>query len=158
MPHSHILPGGASVYALQLLSEEGPNTSLSWLLWIALLFFFLMVVVGWLTSRNKGGKPEVQHEAYKAPEMPVAYETSVDNLTVLEGIGPKVAKVLNGIGIASFVDLAGADAAKVQEALNAAGMQMMNPEGWIEQARLAAAGDTEGLAKLQDELKGGRRH
>jgi len=138
------------VYALQLLSEEGPNTSLSWLLWIALLFFFLMVIVGWLTSRNKGSKPEVHREAHEEKK-------SADDLTVLEGIGPKVAKVLNEIGIASFADLAGAEAAKVQEALNAAGMQMMNPEGWIEQARLASAGDTEGLAKLQDKLKGGRR-
>jgi hypothetical protein len=139
------------VQALVLLSEgSGPDKSLSWLLLVALAFFFLMVVVGWLTSRNKGNKPEVQHEAHEEKK-------SVDDLTVLEGIGPKVAKVLTGIGIVSFADLAGADAAKVQETLDAAGMQYMKPEGWIEQAKLAAAGDTEGLAKLQDELKGGRR-
>ena len=137
--------------ALILLSEgSGPDKSLSWLLWVALGFFALMVVIGWLTSRNKGSKPEVQHEAHEEKK-------SADNLTVLEGIGPKVAKVLNEAGIMSFADLAHADAAKVQDALNAAGLQMMNPEGWIEQAKLAAAGDTEGLAKLQDELKGGRR-
>ena len=137
--------------ALILLSEgSGADTSLSWLLWVALAFFALMVVVGWLTSRNKGSKPEIQHETHEEKK-------SADDLTVLEGIGPKVAKVLNGIGIVSFVDLAGAEAAKVQETLNAAGMQYMNPDGWIEQAKLAAAGDTEGLAKLQDELKGGRR-
>ena len=137
--------------ALILLSEgSGADTSLSWLLWVALAFFALMVVVGWLTSRNKGSKPEVQHEAHEEKK-------SADDLTKLEGIGPKVAKVLNGIGIVSFADLAGAEAAKVQETLNAAGMQYMSPEGWIEQAKLAAAGDTEGLAKLQDELKGGRR-
>ena len=138
------------MYALYLLSEESPNSSLSWLLWIALGFFFLMVVVGWLTSRNKGGNPEVQHEVHKEKK-------SADDLTKLEGIGPKVAKVLNEAGIMSFADLAHAEAAKVQGTLNAAGMQMMNPEGWIEQAKLAAQGDTEGLAKLQDELKGGRR-
>ena len=34
---------------------------------------------------------------------------------------------------------------------------MMDSAGWIEQAKLAAKGDTEGLMKLQDELKGGRR-
>ena len=137
--------------ALILLSEgSGPDTSLSWLLWVALGFFFLIVVVGWLTSRNKGSRLEVQHEAHEEKK-------SADDLTVLEGIGPKVAKVLNGIGIASFADLAGADAAKVQEALDAASMQMMNPEGWIDQAKLAAKGDMEELAKLQDELKGGRR-
>jgi hypothetical protein len=139
------------VQALILLSEgSGADTSLSWLLWVALVFFALMVVVGWLVSRNKGSKPEVQHEAHEEKK-------SADDLTKLEGIGPKVAKVLNGIEIVSFTDLAGAEVAKVQEALDAAGMQYMNPEGWIEQAKLAAAGDTEGLAKLQDELKGGRR-
>jgi len=139
------------VQALILLSEgSGADTSLSWLLWVALVFFALMVVVGWLVSRNKGSKPEVQNEAHEEKK-------SADDLTKLEGIGPKVAKVLNGIEIVSFTDLAGAEVAKVQEALDAAGMQYMNPEGWIEQAKLAAAGDTEGLAKLQDELKGGRR-
>jgi len=138
------------VYALYLLSEEGPNASLSWLLWVALGFFFLMVVVGWWTSRNKGSKSEVQPEAQ-------AGEKSPDDLTKLEGIGPKVAKVLNEAGITSFADLAHADAANVQEKLNAAGLQMMNPEGWIEQVRLAAKGDMEGLMKLQEELKGGCR-
>jgi predicted flap endonuclease-1-like 5' DNA nuclease len=146
------------VYALQgLLQESGANTSLSWLLWIALAFFVLMVFVGWLTSRNKGSMPEVAHEAQEGQVAPVAESKSADDLTTLEGIGPKVAKVLNSIGVMSFADLAGADAAKVQETLNASGMQYMNPEGWIEQAKLAAKGDTEGLAKLQDELKGGRR-
>jgi len=41
--------------------------------------------------------------------------------------------------------------------LSAAGLQMMNPEGWIEQASLAANGDWAGVEKLQSELKGGRR-
>ena len=138
------------MYGLQLLLEEGPNASLSWLLWVVLGIFLLIVLIGWWVSRNKGEQAEVQ------PEAP-AEKKSADDLTVLEGIGPKVSKVLHGIGITSFADLASADAATVQETLDAAGMQYMRPEGWIEQARLAAAGDKEGLAKLQDELKGGRR-
>lgn len=146
------------MYALQgLLQESGANTSLSWLLWVALAFFVLMVFVGWLTSRNKGSKPEVEHEAHEEHAVPVSESKSADDLTKLEGIGPKVAKVLNDTGIMSFADLASAEAAKVQETLNASGMQYMNPEGWIAQAKLAAAGDTEGLAKLQGELKGGRK-
>jgi predicted flap endonuclease-1-like 5' DNA nuclease len=146
------------MHSLQLFLQEGnPNTSLSWLLWVAFGFFFLMVVVGWLTSRNKGSQPMVQHETPMKATIPTGGEQSADDLTSLEGIGPKVAKVLNGIGIISFADLASAQAAKVQETLNAAGMQYMNPEGWIEQAKLAAAGDVEGLAKLQAELKGGRK-
>jgi len=146
------------MYALQpLLQEGGPDTSMTWLILIVLVFFFLMVVVGWYVSRNKGSQPEVVHEASAEHAMPAGQTKSADDLTRLEGIGPKVSKILNGIGIVSFADLAGAEAANVQTALDAAGMQYMNPEGWIDQARLAAAGDMEGLAKLQDELKGGRK-
>jgi hypothetical protein len=141
------------VYALYLLSEEGPNTSLAWLLWVALGFFVLMVLIGWWTSRNKGNQVAAPVEAHAVP-MP---EKSADDLKVLEGIGPKVAKILNEAGIHSFADLANADAAEVDKVLDANGLQMLDSEGWIEQAKLAAAGDTEGLAKLQDELKGGRR-
>ena len=141
------------MYALYLLSEEGPNTSLSWLLWVALGFFFLMVIVGWWVSRNKGDEPEARDEAHAAPKT----EKSADDLTKLEGIGPKVAKILTDAGYASFADLAEADAAEVDKILDANKLQMMDSAGWIEQAKLAAAGDMEGLAKLQDELKGGRR-
>jgi len=141
------------VYALYLLSEEGPNTSLAWLLWVALGFFVLMIFIGWWVSRNKGEQAEAMVEAHAAP-MP---EKSADDLKVLEGIGPKVARILNEAGINSFADLANADAAEVDKVLDANGLQMMDSAGWIEQAKLAAAGDMEGLARLQDELKGGRR-
>ena len=136
--------------ALLLLSEGGgPDASLSWLLWVVLGIFLLIVLVGWWVSRDKGEQPEVQQEAH--------VEKSVDDLTKLEGVGPKVSKILNEAGIVSFADLAKADVAKVQETLDAAKLQMMDPTGWIEQAKLAAKGDMEGLAKLQDELKGGRK-
>lgn len=131
------------MYLMKLISEEGPNTNLLWLLLAALGFFLLIVIVGWLTSRQNGGQVEDAHEA--------------NDLTSLEGVGPKVSKVLNAAGIHSFTDLAKAKTEDVQQALDGAGLQMMNPEGWIEQAKLAAKGDTEGLMKLQDELKGGRR-
>jgi large subunit ribosomal protein L17 len=64
---------------------------------------------------------------------------------------------LNQAGIHSFADLAKANPNDVQKTLDAAGLQMMNPEGWIEQAKLAAKGDLDGLKKLQNELKGGRK-
>ena len=136
------------MYAFHFLAEEGPNTELTWLLLIALGFFLLMIVIGWLTSRRNGGQVEVQQEAHAG---------HADDLTTLEGIGPKVAKILNGMGIHSFVELSKANSENVQKVLDAAGLQMMNPEGWIDQAKLAAKGDMEGLKILQDELKGGRK-
>ncbi len=137
--------------ALMLLAEEGgPNSNLSWLLWVVLGIFLLIVLIGWWVSRNKGEQAEVQ------PEAP-AEQKSADDLTVLEGVGPKVAKLLSEAGYASFADLAKADAAEVDKMLDANKLQMLDSAGWIDQAKLAAAGDMEGLAKLQDELKGGRK-
>ena len=139
------------MYALQgLLQESGANTSLTWLLLVALAFFVLMVVVGWLTSKNKESMSEVAHEAHEEHAAPAAESKSADDLTKLEGIGPKVAKVLSDIGIVSFADLAGADATKVQETLNASGMQYMNPEGWIEQAKILAAGGETDFSRRSD--------
>jgi hypothetical protein len=135
---------------LKLLSEEGPNTELVWLLWIVLGFFFLMVIIGWLASKNQKPAPEPVHVAHH--EEP----KHEDDLEIIEGIGPKVAKLLKEAGIVSFADLAHADAAKIQVTLKAAGLSMMNAEGWIAQAKLAAKGDMDGLKKMQAELKGGR--
>jgi len=136
------------MYTIHVLAEEGPNTELLWLLFITLGFLLLMIIVGWLTSRRNGGKAEIQHEAHGS---------HADELTTLEGIGPKVARVLNESGIHSFAELAKANVEVIQKALDAAGLQMMNPEGWIDQAKLAEKGDMESLKKLQDELKGGRK-
>jgi hypothetical protein len=133
---------------MNLLSEDGPNTELSWLLWWVLGFFFLMVIIGWWQSGKK--KPiEAPVRAHEEPRHE-------DDLVIIEGIGPKVAKVLNAAGILSFDDLARANPAKVTELLKAAKLTMMDPAGWIEQAKLVAKGDMDGLKKMQDELKGGR--
>ncbi len=137
------------MFALHLLSEggESPDTTLLWMLIVALAFFLLMVIVGWLVSRNK--KPEVQHEAHGHHEA--------DDLTKIEGIGPKVAKVLGKVGVNTFESLAHAEIPSLQKTLADAGLQMMNLEGWIDQAKLAAKGDWAGFEKLQSELKGGRK-
>jgi hypothetical protein len=137
------------MFALNLLSEEGPNTELAWLLWWVLGFFFLMVVIGWWQSGKK--KPA------EAPIHAHAEPRRADDLEIIEGIGPKVAKVLKAAGITSFENLAHARPDKVEAALKAAGLTMMDPAGWIEQAKLAAKGDVDGLKKMQDEMKDGRR-
>lgn len=105
----------------------------------------------------------VAEVAAAVPEVPRAPVPEVapaaapaDDLTRLEGIGPKVAKVLASIGITTFRALAEADYSRVKQALVDAGWPYMDPAGWIEQAKLAAEGRWEELALLQDRLKGGR--
>jgi DNA-directed RNA polymerase subunit beta' len=81
-----------------------------------------------------------------------------DDLQAIEGIGPKIAGVLQAAGINNFAQLAQVDVARLQEILTEAGIsRVANPSTWPEQAELAAAGDWEGLETLQDQLKGGRR-
>jgi small subunit ribosomal protein S2 len=163
------------MFAIRMLEEGGEAAGgIGWMVWIALGVFLLMVFLGWLVSSKGWLKKEEEpvhasHDEHGHDDHGHAehgHEESVhaaaapahpDNLVSLEGIGPKVAKVLEGIGITTFAQLAEADAAKVQEALNAAGYKYMDPAGWIEQAKFAAKGDAEGLAKLQGELKGGRK-
>jgi predicted flap endonuclease-1-like 5' DNA nuclease len=81
-----------------------------------------------------------------------------DDLTKIEGIGPKISGLLQAAGILTFSQLASADVGKLGEILSAEGLdKLANPGTWPEQAGLAAAGKWDELNVLQDELKGGRR-
>lgn len=132
------------MFVLNLLSEGPEGPDLKWLLWLVLGIFALIVIIGWIAS-TKGDKSDKS-----------ATSTS-DDLKILEGIGPKVEKILNNAGVTTYAGLAAMGAKKVDEILDAANLQMMDSSGWIEQAVLAAKGDWDALDKLMDELKGGRR-
>ena len=96
-------------------------------------------------------------EPAKAPAS--AKTTKPDDLTLIEGIGPKIAELLNKDGITTFAALAQAKPAAIKTILDAAGKryQMHDPATWPNQAALARDGKTAELAKLQDALKGGRK-
>jgi large subunit ribosomal protein L17 len=88
-----------------------------------------------------------------APKTPVA----ADDLTQIEGIGPKTSGVLQNAGISSFDQLAAANTSSLKQILQAAGLRLGDPTTWPEQARLAASGDWDALETLQGQLKGGRQ-
>jgi len=100
-------------------------------------------------------KPVVTGAVEIAEPLPVT-PSKPDDLKIVEGIGPKVSQLLNAAGIFTFAQLADASVDHLQEIVDAARLRMMDPTSWPDQARLAAAGDWDGLKKLQDELKGGR--
>ena len=104
-------------------------------------------------------QPEPEPAAPSEPEeTPAPPETPAepDDLKKLEGIGPKVASLLNDNGITTFAQLADTPVEKLDEILDANKLQMLHPGSWPQQARLAADGDWEAFEKLQDELHGGR--
>ena len=80
-----------------------------------------------------------------------------EDLQVIEGIGPKIAGVLQAAGISSFKQLAQCKVEQLEQVLKDAGVRLANPATWPEQARLAARGDWSGLDALKAQLKGGRK-
>jgi predicted flap endonuclease-1-like 5' DNA nuclease len=93
-----------------------------------------------------------QPEPAAAPAPPVG-----DDLKRIEGIGPKISGLLKDAGITTFIQLADTEVSRLEQILEAADLRLANPETWPEQAKLAAAGDWDTLAQLQEDLKGGRR-
>ena len=81
-----------------------------------------------------------------------------DDLTKIEGIGKKVASLLNKENINTFKELSKCSVKKLQLILDTAGSKfnVHDPASWPKQAKLAASGDWETMATLQEELKGGK--
>lgn len=82
-----------------------------------------------------------------------------DNLTKIEGIGPKLFGILKEAGIETFKKLSMVNADKISEILVSAGgnkYKRFDPSTWPDQAKLAAEDKWDELNKWQDELKGGR--
>lgn len=79
-----------------------------------------------------------------------------DNLQIVEGIGPKVEVILENAGIQTWGDLAGKTPEELRAILAAAGLGMMNPDTWSQQAQLAHEGKWDELVEYQRFLGGGR--
>jgi large subunit ribosomal protein L21 len=132
--------------------------------WVWLLIIIVIIlVVWWLMSRSAKTYEagfEIDHAQPAVSEEPEAAPPSApepDDLTILEGIGPKVNTLLQTAGIATFSQLANADVSSLKEILEANDLQFMDPTSWPEQAQLAAEGKSEELKAFQDSLKGGRK-
>jgi len=84
--------------------------------------------------------------------------TKSDELEIIEGIGHKIALLLNDSGILTFRDLAITPVYKIQEILEKAGQQFArnDPSTWTQQAKLAAGGRWDDLEALKFYLVGGR--
>ena len=112
---------------------------IAWILWF---------ILWWLLKRCK------HSETLVAAHKP----KKVDNLKVVEWIGPKIEKLLNKADIHSFKDLANTDHKHIKTILEDAGsmFKMHNPKTWPDQAKLADAGHWGELKEYQDLLNAGK--
>jgi len=79
-----------------------------------------------------------------------------DDLTKIEGIGPKIAKLLVENGIVTFAQLADAKKSDIEQLLSDNRLGSHNPGTWGKQAALARDGKWTKLEKWQSELTGGK--
>jgi small subunit ribosomal protein S1 len=81
-----------------------------------------------------------------------------DDLVIVEGIGPKIAEILNNNGITTFAQLAATEPTQIRTWLDEAGpqFQVHDPASWPLQAGLAAEGKMDELNAWQAEHKGGK--
>jgi len=98
-----------------------------------------------------------ESEAVESPEPLVEQPTVPDDLTKIEGIGPKINSTLQEAGIQTYIQLAASDPAELKQILTNAGIRIGYPDTWPEQAALAAKADWPALEEFQSGLKGGRR-
>jgi predicted flap endonuclease-1-like 5' DNA nuclease len=82
----------------------------------------------------------------------------MDDLTKIEGIGPKISGILTAAGILTFAELSTTSQAELNRILQASDLKGSygDPTTWPAQAELAAAGEWEALESMQAGLKGGR--
>ncbi|MEO0560775.1 MAG: helix-hairpin-helix domain-containing protein [Chloroflexota bacterium] len=101
--------------------------------------------------------PAKSKPAPKTTKSAPAPADEPDELTKLEGVGPKTSKALIAQGIDTFAKLAALSLDEIREALEAGGVRFApSAESWAEQAGYAAKGDWDGLTALQDRLEAGR--
>lgn len=84
-------------------------------------------------------------------------DNTADDLTKVEGIGPKIAEIFQEAGIHTFADLAAKSEEDLTDILTEAGPRYAskNPASWPKQAKMAADGNWDELQEWQDNAKGG---
>jgi len=102
-------------------------------------------------------KPPVETRAATSVAFIAEDADSLDDLTIIEGIGPKISAVLHEAGLVTFQKLAETSPQRISEILKAAGIQLFDASTWPEQAALISEAKWDELRALQDKLIAGRR-
>jgi hypothetical protein len=123
-----------------------------WLPFVLLILGLALALSNWYEGRMARQASATAQAVSGQPQIRVW-----DDLTRIEGIGPKMADALAAAGIDSYDKLASASEAQLRAALKAAGLRFApSAPNWPQQAAYAARGDWEGLSAYQESLVAGR--
>lgn len=128
---------------------------ISFVITLALIRYLLMPGQ---SKRVSGLKPKkLKKEIDEKIVIEEAIPVEPDDLTVVEGIGPKSAAALRDAGIMTFAQLAATDTDSIKSILSRANVRIAVSDTWTDQAALAAAEDWDTLEKLKVNLRAGRK-
>ncbi len=108
-------------------------------------------------KEEKVAETKKEEAAVVEEKKPAAKKAAKDDLTKIEGIGPKAAEALTKAGVATFAELSESDPEKIKEILTEASSRMahLDPGSWPKQAKMAADGKWDDLKDWQDKAKAG---
>jgi predicted flap endonuclease-1-like 5' DNA nuclease len=100
----------------------------------------------------------VQQKDYKALEAVYGRKIKVDDLKLVEGIGPKIEALFHKAGLKTWASVAKSNPARLKEILVAAGerFQMHNPGTWPKQCQMMVDDKWKELKAYQEKLDGGK--
>jgi len=156
---------------MPLLTQVGIGLTLGGMLLALIIMAFMPAFPKPFTSTwPEGGEPESsppsdhahEHEQVSAPHTghaPASTGTGkADDLTRIEGIGPKLQQILRDAGVMTYADLAAQSPDAITGMIREAGFKApFDAATWPRQAQLAAQGDWDALARLQSDLNAGRK-
>src|SRR6185436_2361933 len=105
------------------------------------------------------GLPAVEEEESEhVTTVQMTVQSTPDNLTLIEGIGPKTAAALEASGITTFAQIASTSPDDLyQIVVVEQGVALVgDPETWPKQAQFLVDGDINGFHAYKDYLVGGR--
>lgn len=115
----------------------------------------------WMAGKLAILEEEIAMFKRKESSLPAEVQQTiqVDDLKIVEGIGPKIESLCHEWGIHSFQDLSCASVDFLRTQLHVAGprYQMHDPATWPEQAKLANEGRWDELKQWQDQLHKGKK-
>lgn len=138
------------------LADNFLTFSLVQLLWMGLLYVVVGIVL--LLLLRPSAEPVVT-AAVAAPTPSAINQPDPQDLTLIEGIGPKSKEALNKSGIYTFAQLLDKDPEELLRIVrDRHGVRVVGnaTATWTKQARYIVNGDLAGLKQYQDFLQAGR--
>jgi len=109
------------------------------------------------SAPKKAAAPKKEEVKKEAPKAATKKAEKGDDLTKIEGVGPKIAEALVAAGLVTFADVAKSNPEAIKEILSShSRLAGKDASTWCRQADMAANGKWDELKAWQDELDGGK--